>query len=170
MHYKGPGKWTGVIKFLMPGDWVAIVMLMPEGSEARFEFIVSTGQSPRMLVPKGRLPEMTLEWHISADWNAIERNRAQAYAEAYTALVALNNLLIGYELMKQGNTAVSLDFTVPRDFRIGVGFWGAGRGYLTHHLTMATGCSPTTRSSLCRPSMPPRVIRGDTHDRTRRQC
>jgi hydrogenase large subunit len=53
--------------------------------------------------------------------------------------VALNNLLSGYELMKQGNTAVSRDFTVPRDFRIGVGFWGAGRGYLTHHLTMDRG-------------------------------
>jgi len=40
LHYEGPGKWTGVIKFPMPGDWVAIVMLMPEGSEARFEFEV----------------------------------------------------------------------------------------------------------------------------------
>ncbi len=102
-------------------------------------FIESTGESLRMLVPKGRLPEMTLEWRIPSDWNAIERNRARAYAEAYTALVALNNLLSGYELMKQGNTAVSRDFTVPRDFRIGVGFWGAGRGYLTHHLTMDGG-------------------------------
>ncbi len=27
-------------------------------------------------------------------------------------------------------------FEVPKDFRFGVGFWGGGRGYLSHHLTL----------------------------------
>ncbi|MBI4504727.1 MAG: nickel-dependent hydrogenase large subunit, partial [Chloroflexi bacterium] len=102
-------------------------------------FIQSTGQSLRLLLPKGALPEMTLEWKIPALWNAIERNRARAYAEAYSGLVALNNLLAGYDLLKKGETRVATPYRVPRDTRIGVGFWGAGRGYLSHHLTMDGG-------------------------------
>jgi hydrogenase large subunit len=102
-------------------------------------FIQSTGASLRMLLPKGTAPETSLEWHIPARWNAIERNRARAYCEPYTALVALVNLLAAYDLAKKGETAVAADFKVPRDERIGVGFWGAGRGYLSHHLTMDGG-------------------------------
>lgn len=102
-------------------------------------FIQSTGTSLRLLLPKGTLPEMTLEWKIPEVWNAAERNRARAYAVAYTALVALNNLLAGYALMKKGETRVATPFKVPRDLRLGVGFWGAGRGYLSHHLVMDGG-------------------------------
>lgn len=102
-------------------------------------FIESTGTSLRMLLPSGTLPELALEWKIPESWNAIERNRARAYAQAYTALVALSNLLIGYELMKRAETAVATSFKVPRDHRLGVGFWGAGRGYLSHHLEMDGG-------------------------------
>jgi hydrogenase large subunit len=102
-------------------------------------FIESTGTSLRMLLPKAALPEMTLEWKIPERWNAFERNRARAYAEAYSALVALNNLLAAYDLQKRGETRVAADFTVPKDHRVGVGFWGAGRGFLSHHLTMDGG-------------------------------
>jgi hydrogenase large subunit len=102
-------------------------------------FIEPTGTSMRMTVPKGALPEMVLEWQVPKGCNAIERNRARAFAQVYTALVCLNNLLAGYELMKKGETRVSVPFKVPRDQRIGVGFWGAGRGYLAHHLTMDGG-------------------------------
>jgi hydrogenase large subunit len=49
------------------------------------------------------------------------------------------NLLAAYDLAKKGDTTVAADFKVPRDERIGVGFWGAGRGYLSHHLTMDGG-------------------------------
>ncbi len=31
------------------------------------------------------------------------------------------------------------EFRVPRNERVGVGFWGAGRGFLTHHLVMDKG-------------------------------
>jgi len=102
-------------------------------------FIEATGTSLRLTLPKGALPEMVLEWTVPAENNAIERNRARAFAQPYTALVCLNNLLAAYELQKRGETRVSTPFTVPRDERIGVGFWGAGRGYLAHHLTMDKG-------------------------------
>jgi hydrogenase large subunit len=113
-------------------------------------FIESTGTSLKMTLPKGTRPEMTLEWVVPQQCNAIERNRARAYAQAYTALVCLNNLLAGYDLMKKGETRVSTPFTVPRDPRIGVGFWGAGRGYLAHHLTMDNGV--LTNYQICTPS------------------
>lgn len=102
-------------------------------------FIESTGTSLRMTLPKGKLPEMVLEWKVPKECNAIERNRARAFAQPYTALVCLNNLLAAYDLMKKGDTRTSTPFKVPRDERIGVGFWGAGRGYLAHHLTMDGG-------------------------------
>jgi hydrogenase large subunit len=102
-------------------------------------FIEMTGTSMRMTVPKGSLPEMVLEWKVPPSCNAIERNRARAFAQVYTGLVCLNNLLAAYDLMKKGETQVSVPFKVPRDQRIGVGFWGAGRGYLAHHLTMDNG-------------------------------
>ncbi len=113
-------------------------------------FIESTGTSLKMTLPKGSLPEMVLEWRVPESCNAIERNRARAYAQSYTALVCLNNLLAGYDLMKKGETAVSVPFKVPRDERIGVGFWGAGRGYLAHHLTMDNGV--LTNYQICTPS------------------
>lgn len=113
-------------------------------------FMEATGTSMRMTLPKGALPEMTLEWRVPKNCNAIERNRARAYAQAYTALVCLNNLLAGYELMKRGETRIANDFKVPKDQRIGVGFWGAGRGYLAHHLTMDGGV--LTNYQICTPS------------------
>ena len=114
-------------------------------------YIETTGTSMKMVLPASRLPEMTVEWVIPKELNAIERNRARAYAQAYTTLVALNNLVAAYDLMKQGNTAVSTEFHIPKDHRMGVGFWGAGRGFLSHHLEMENGallnyqiCTPST--------------------------
>jgi len=102
-------------------------------------YIETTGTSMKMVLPASQLPEMKVEWVIPQELNAIERNRARAYAQAYTTLVALNNLIAAYDLMKQGNTAVSAEFTIPKDHRMGVGFWGAGRGFLSHHLEMENG-------------------------------
>ena len=102
-------------------------------------FIESTGTSLKMRVPRARLPEMDLEWKIPQDWNTFERNRARAYCLPYTALVAMNDWLKGLELLKQGQTAVSTDFEIPKSNRIGVGFWGAGRGYLSHHMELDKG-------------------------------
>ena len=114
-------------------------------------YIETTGTSMKMVLPASQLPEMKVEWVIPHELNAIERNRARAYAQAYTALVALNNLIAAYDLMKQGNTAVSTEFSIPKDHRMGVGFWGAGRGFLSHHLEMENGallnyqiCTPST--------------------------
>jgi hydrogenase large subunit len=54
-------------------------------------------------------------------------------------LVAFENLLVAFDLLKKGQTKTAAPYEVPRDHRIGVGFWGAGRGWLTHHLEMDKG-------------------------------
>lgn len=103
-------------------------------------FIEATGSSLRFKLPRAVLPEMELEWKIPPVWNAFERNRARAHAVAFNALVSMNNWLRGLDLLKQGKTEVSTPFEIPkRGTRIGVGFWGAGRGWLTHHLVLDNG-------------------------------
>ena len=102
-------------------------------------FLEATGTSLKMQVPKTLLPAMDLEWKLPEVWNAFERNRARAYHIVYSMLVAYENLLIAFDLVKRGETRTATPYTVPRDERIGVGFWGAGRGYLTHHLLMDKG-------------------------------
>lgn len=104
------------------------------------DWIEATGHSLKLRMPKAKLDGIELEWHVPEQWNAFERNRARAYAIAYTALVAFNNWLRGLDLLKQGQTKVSTHFEMPRKgTQIGVGFWGAGRGYLTHHAVIENG-------------------------------
>jgi hydrogenase large subunit len=103
-------------------------------------FIEATGHSLKVRVPKGALPEMDLEWHVPKVWNAFERNRARAHCVAFTAMVAMNNWLAAMDRLKEGDTRTSTPFEIPqRGERRGVGFWGAGRGYLTHHLVLDRG-------------------------------
>jgi hydrogenase large subunit len=102
-------------------------------------FMESTGTSLKLHVPRTLMPAMELEWKIPEVWNAFERNRNRAYHILYSMLVAYENLLIAFDLINKGETKTATPFTVPRDNRIGVGFWGAGRGYLTHHLEMDKG-------------------------------
>ena len=113
----------------------AVARKMPQN-----DFIEATGHSLRMRLPKAMTPELELEWRVPEDWNALERNRARAYAVAYSALVAMNNWLQGLALLRQGETAISTPYELPRrGTQIGVGFWGAGRGYLTHHAVIDDG-------------------------------
>ena len=103
-------------------------------------FVEPTGRSLRLLMPAAKLPEMVLEWQMPEVLNAFERNRAQAYAVAHSAAVALDNWLMGMEHLKKGDERVSTPFDLSKKgTHIGVGFWGAGRGFLTHHLVAESG-------------------------------
>jgi len=128
------------------------------------DFIEATGTSLRMHIPKGRTSEEDVEWRVPEVWNAFERNRGRAYHYLFSQLVGLNSLLAAYgELRKQGRVRLDdqprvaavppdeLDRHIPKGERLGVGFWGAGRGFLTHHLVMDNGkianyqiCTPST--------------------------
>ena len=109
------------------------------------DFIEATGRSIKMHVPKGLTPETEVEWRIPDQWNAFERNRGRAYHYLMSQLVGLASLMEAYKLFKQGEHRVSaltpseLERAIPKDERRGIGWWGAGRGWLVHHLSMDQG-------------------------------
>jgi hydrogenase large subunit len=103
-------------------------------------FLEPTGTSLKIHVPQSTLPELDLEWHIPDIWNAFERNRGRAYHLAMVTTIAFDNWLIGMDLLKQGKDRIHTPFETPKKgSQIGVGFWGAGRGFLTHHATIDDG-------------------------------
>ncbi len=50
-------------------------------------------------------------------------------------------MLIAYDLLRKGGpeARMSVPYKVPKDHRLGVGFWSASRGFLTHHMEMDNG-------------------------------
>ena len=81
---------------------------------------------------------MELEWKIPEKSNAIERDRARTYHEAYSALIALHNLERALTEVRAGRTKSWNDFKVP-DEAISVGFCEAARGVLSHHMVIRDG-------------------------------
>lgn len=109
----------------------ALAVNQPNGS-----FIEPTGRSLRMSVPKAEMPASVLEWHVPQRWNALERNRARAYALAQAVLVAYETVIIGLDLARRGgpNTKIFAPYKIPRDSVLGIGYWGGARGYVSHHV------------------------------------
>ena len=105
------------------------------------EFFESTGNSLVLNLGKGAdLPAIELEWKVPPVWNAIERNRARAYAVAYNAMVNMENWVRAMDLWKRGEREVATPFKIPETGKfIGAGFWGAGRGFLSHHCEIENG-------------------------------
>ncbi|MEA2484313.1 MAG: hydrogenase large subunit, partial [Thermoleophilaceae bacterium] len=102
-------------------------------------YLKATGESLQMVLPKtGFMPQMELEWKIPPWSNAIERQRARSYHQAYSALVALHNLERAQAELRAGRTKSWNDFTVPEN-AISVGFHEAARGVLSHHMVIREG-------------------------------
>jgi hydrogenase large subunit len=102
-------------------------------------YLKATGESILMTLPKtGFMPEMELEWKIPPWSNAIERQRARSYHQAYSALVGLHNLERAQAEIRAGRTKSWNDFTVPEE-TISVGFHEAARGVLSHHMVIREG-------------------------------
>ena len=120
------------------------------------DFLEPTGRSLRMLIPKGMTPEVEVEWYVPDVWNALERNRGRAYHYVFSQLVGLASLMEAYRLFSTGERRVAafdpteLDRHMPKDERRSVGWWGAGRGWLTHHMVMDKG--RITNYQICTPS------------------
>jgi hydrogenase large subunit len=115
------------------------------------DFIQTTGDGLKMLMPKFELPEMELEWKIPTQINAFERNRARAYAVSFTAAITMNMLLQAFELWRKGETKAWTQFKIPKGEIVACGYTEAGRGYLSHHMIMDKGrivnyqiCTPST--------------------------
>lgn len=102
-------------------------------------YIQATGHSVKIRLPKTALkPEMELEWKIPRWSNALERDRARTYFQAYAAAAALYFVEKALEEVRAGRTKTWSDFKVPQD-AIGCGFHEAVRGVLSHHVVIRDG-------------------------------
>lgn len=138
------------------GAYVRLFNTALSGMLPANDFIETTGRGMRFFIPKGERPETTVEWRVPEVWNAFERNRGRAYHYLFSQLVALNSLLAAYGQLKKGDTRMAavppadLDKHIPKGEVRSVGWWGAGRGWLTHHLEMDKG--RITNYQICTPS------------------
>jgi hydrogenase large subunit len=93
----------------------------------------------RIRLPKSLTkPEMELTWRIPKWSNALERNRARTYFQAYAAAVAMYCVEQALQDVRAGRTQTFTPFKVP-DEAIGCGFHEAVRGVLSHHLVIRKG-------------------------------
>jgi hydrogenase large subunit len=102
-------------------------------------YVKSTGHSVKITLPKtATKPEVELEWNIPRWSNAIERDRARTYFQAYAAAAALHFVEKALQDVYAGRTQTWTDFNVP-DEAIGCGFHEAVRGVLSHHVVIRDG-------------------------------
>ena len=102
-------------------------------------YVVATGNSVKINLPKtAMLPEAEFEWKIPKWSNAIERDRARTYFQAYAAATALHFVEKALAELHAGRTATWSEFKVPEQ-AIGCGFHEAVRGVLSHHVVIRDG-------------------------------
>jgi hydrogenase large subunit len=102
-------------------------------------YVKATGHSVKIYLPKTvSLPETEFEWKIPKWSNAIERDRARTYFQAYAAGCALHFMEKAMAELHSGRTKTWNDFKVP-DEAIGCGFHEAVRGVLSHHVVIRDG-------------------------------
>jgi hydrogenase large subunit len=102
-------------------------------------YVKATGNSVVINLPRTALkPEVTFEWKVPKWSNAIERNRARTYFQAYAAALALHFTDMALAEVRAGRTDTWTSFEVP-DTAISVGFTEAVRGVLSHHMVIRDG-------------------------------
>ncbi|MGH9571195.1 MAG: nickel-dependent hydrogenase large subunit, partial [Candidatus Angelobacter sp.] len=99
-------------------------------------YVKATGKSVKITLPKTTTkPEVELEWKIPKWSNAIERNRARTYFQAYAAAAAMYFVEKAIAEVQQGHSKTWAPFEVPEE-AIGCGFHEAVRGVLSHHVVI----------------------------------
>jgi hydrogenase large subunit len=102
-------------------------------------YVRSTGNSVVINLPKTATKgPVTFEWKVPKWSNAIERDRARTYFQAYAAACALHFLDKAFGEVRAGNSKTWEAFRVP-DEAIGCGFTEAVRGVLSHHMVIRDG-------------------------------
>ncbi|HEY4328566.1 MAG TPA: nickel-dependent hydrogenase large subunit [Phycisphaerae bacterium] len=102
-------------------------------------YIKATGQSVKIYLPKTMSkPEVEFEWKIPKWSNALERDRARTYFQAYAAAAALYFVEQAMAELHKGNTKTWTEFKVP-DEAVSCGFHEAVRGVLSHHVVIKKG-------------------------------
>jgi hydrogenase large subunit len=104
-----------------------------------FGYVKATGHGVKIYLPKtATKPEVELEWKIPKWSNALERDRARTYFQAYAAASALHFVEQALKELHAGRTQTWAEFKVP-DEAIGCGFHEAVRGVLSHHVVIRGG-------------------------------
>ncbi len=99
------------------------------------DFVATTGRSLQI-----QLHDHQVEWTPPAAWNALERNRARAYALAFNQMITLDNVEITRTLIKSGAASARAPMAaLPSGTQLGMGLWGAGRGFLAHWASLKDG-------------------------------
>ncbi|MDX1657192.1 MAG: nickel-dependent hydrogenase large subunit [Nitriliruptorales bacterium] len=101
------------------------------------EFIRTAPGRLEIVVPESSLPEMTITWRVPDTVNALERIRARATHVAYCLMAGYTYLLEAFDAFRSGETEMAAPYEVTDG--VGVGFWEAGRGTLTHYATIEDG-------------------------------
>ncbi len=103
------------------------------------DYVKSTGHSVLINLPKTmNKPEATFEWKIPQWSNALERNRARTYFQAYAAASAMHFIEKALAEVRAGHTKTWESFKVPEE-AISCGFTEAVRGVLSHHMVIRGG-------------------------------
>ncbi|HEX3780552.1 MAG TPA: nickel-dependent hydrogenase large subunit [Pseudonocardiaceae bacterium] len=103
------------------------------------DYVKSTGHSVLIHLPKTmNKPEKTFEWKIPQWSNALERNRARTYFQAYAAASAMHFIEKALAEVRAGHTKTWESFKVPEE-SISCGFTEAVRGVLSHHMVIRGG-------------------------------
>jgi hydrogenase large subunit len=102
-------------------------------------YLKATGKSVKIYLPRtATMPEVEFEWKIPKWSNAIERDRARTYFQAYAAAAALHFAEKALKEIHAGRTKTWNEFKVP-DEAIACGFHEAVRGVLSHHVVIRKG-------------------------------
>jgi len=97
------------------------------------QYLATTGKSLDFLLPMNDALDAKLSWQVPTIWNAFERNRARAYALAFNLSVTLENIDTAMKLVQQGETQTHVPLNnFKTGQQLGVGLWGASRGFLAH--------------------------------------
>jgi hydrogenase large subunit len=105
----------------------------------KFGGIESTGKSVKIRLPKSAsFPEAEFEWKIPNWANALERDRARTYFQAYAAAAALYFVEKALAEVHAGRTETCVPVKVPKE-AIACGFHEAVRGTLSHHAVIRDG-------------------------------
>jgi hydrogenase large subunit len=149
--FNGKYSWTMAPRWLDPRTGDHLALDTGGGALARLwatalagivkipGLIEATGHSVKISLPKSATkPAVDFEWHVPKWSNAIERNRARTYFQAYSAAVALYCVDKALAEIHAGRTRTWNEFTVPKN-AIGCGFHEAVRGVLSHHLVIENG-------------------------------
>ncbi|HEY3751064.1 MAG TPA: nickel-dependent hydrogenase large subunit [Pseudonocardiaceae bacterium] len=103
------------------------------------DYVKSTGHSVQINLPRSATkPAVSFEWKIPQWSNALERNRARTYFQAYAAAIALHFTEKALAEIRSGHTKTWEPFKV-QDEGVSCGFTEAVRGVLSHHMVIKGG-------------------------------